>query len=87
MISFLKEFDQSLAADLGLNVGDHDIRTVVHIDETGKMSTLRVTAPHPVLEKEMERVIAALPTLTPATKGGKPVGVTFMLPLNFKVTD
>lgn len=87
-IAFLKkEFDQGLAEDLGLNVGDHDIRAVVHIDETGKMSTLRVSAPHSVLEKEMERVIGELPTLTPATKDGKPVGVTFMLPLNFKVTD
>ena len=40
---------------------------------------------HEILKKEMTRVIGKLPQLTPATKGGKPVSVSFVLPFNYKV--
>jgi len=85
-ISFLKkEFNESLASDLNLNPGDYNINSIIHIDEAGKCSVVKVDGGHEILKKEMTRVIGKLPQLTPATKGGKPVSVSFVLPFNYKV--
>ena len=85
-IAFLKsEFNRDMAKEAGLDPGDHEINTVVHVDEAGKVSALRVTSSNFQLEGEMKRVIGALPQMTPATKGGEAVPVTFILPLDFKV--
>ena len=85
-IAFLKsEFNKDLGREAGLDPGDHEIKTVVHIDEAGKCSALRVTTSNYKLEGEMKRVIAALPQMTPATEAGQPVPVTFVLPLDFKM--
>ena len=85
-IAFLKrEFNKDLGKEAGLDPGDHEIKTVVHIDEAGKCSALRVTTSNYMLENEMKRVIAALPQMTPATEAGQPVPVTFVLPVDFKI--
>lgn len=85
-IAFLKsEFNKDLGREAGLDPGDHEIKTVVHIDEAGKCSALRVTTSNYKLEGEMKRVIAALPQMTPATEAGQPIPVTFVLPLDFKI--
>jgi len=83
-IAFItKKFDKDLANEL--TMGNHEIKSVVHIDESGKCSVLRVTAPNPQLKREMERVIGLLPQMTAATKEGEAVSVSFILPVNFKV--
>ena len=85
-IAYLKsEFNRDLAREAGLDPGDHQIRTVVHVDEDGNVSPLRVTSSNFQLENEMKRVLNALPKMTPATKDGKAVPVTFILPFDFKV--
>ena len=85
-IAFLKsEFNKDLAREAGLDPGDHHIKTLVHIDEAGKCSAIKVTSNNYRLEGEMKRVIAALPQMTPAKEGGEPIPVTFVLPLDFKV--
>jgi hypothetical protein len=85
-IAFLKdEFNKGLGRELGLDPGDYEITTVVHVDETGKVSAQKVTAPHYRLEGEIKRVIAALPQMTPATEGGQAIPVTFILPVDFKM--
>lgn len=85
-ISFLKkEFNERLASDLNLDPGDYNINSIIHIDEAGKCSVVKVDGGHEILKKEMTRVIGKLPQLTPATKGGKPVSVSFVLPFNYKV--
>jgi hypothetical protein len=85
-IAFLKdEFNKGLGRELGLDPGDYEITTVVHVDEAGKVTAPRVKAPHFRLEGEIKRVIAALPQMTPATKGGEAVPVTFVLPVDFKM--
>ena len=87
-IAFLKdEFNVGLAKDWNIDPGEHMIRSMVKIDENGKCSLLEVMAPNDALAKEMERVIDKLPQMTAATKGGEPVAVQFLLPLNFKVED
>ena len=85
-IAFLKEeFNKGLGKELGLDPGDYKITTVVHVDEAGKVTAQRIKAPHFRLEGEIKRVIAALPQMTPATKGGEPVPVAFVLPVDFKM--
>lgn len=85
-IAYLKkEFNYDLAKEVGLDPGDHEIKTVVHIDETGKCSVMRVTSANYRFEGEMKRLIGGLPQMTPATEAGTAVPVTFVLPLNFKV--
>lgn len=87
-IAFLrKEFKEDLAYDLNLDPGDHEIRSLVQIDKTGKCSVLEITAPHYALKDEMTRVLNKVPQLTPATKAGEAVDVKFVLPLNFKVSN
>lgn len=85
-IAFLKgEFNTDLATSLGLKEGNNEIKSIVHVDEAGKISALKIKASHKVLEAEMQRVIDMVPTVVPATKGGNAVPVTFLLPINFKV--
>lgn len=85
-IAFLKdEFNKDLGRELGLDPGDYEITTMVHVDESGNVTAPKVKAPHYRLEGEIKRVIAALPQMTPATEGGQPVPVTFTLPVDFKM--
>ncbi len=85
-IAFLKsEFNTNLASSLGLSDGNYEIKSIVHVDESGKISTLRIWAPNKSLEAEMDRVIAKVPLVVPATEAGKAVPVTFLLPVKFKV--
>ncbi len=87
-IAFLKdEFDRSLAESLGLKEGNHEIKSIVQVDTSGKLTALRVNAPHKILEAEMLRVIDNVPVVVPATKGGEAVPVTFILPIKFKVNQ
>lgn len=84
-----KNFNGDIANDLNLAEGDHKIRSIIKIDATGKASVIRVDAPNQevALEKEIIRVIDKLPQMTPATKNGNPVNVSFILPVNFKIGD
>lgn len=85
-IAFLrKEFNTDLAKSLGLNEGANEIKSICQVDTQGKLTALKVQASHKLLEEEMKRVIDMVPTVVPATKGGKPVPVSFLLPINFKV--
>lgn len=85
-IAFIKsEFNKNLAPNLNLGEGDYEIKSIIHIDGSGKISTLKVVAPHKALEAEMVRVIGKAPKVTPAIKAGEPVAISFVLPVNFKV--
>lgn len=78
-------FNSDLANNLDLEEGEYKIRAIIKIDETGNASVIKVDAPKTELEKEVVRLIDKLPQMTPATKNGEPVNVSFVLPLNFKV--
>lgn len=78
-------FDKDLSSNFDLDVGEHKIRSLVKIDKTGKVTVRKVVASSVELENEMIRIIGKLPNMTPATKGGSPVDVSFVVPVNFKV--
>ncbi len=82
---FRKHFNTNLANQLDLEEGDHKIVAMVKIDKTGNFSVLKIDAENVTLEKEVIRVINKLPQMTPATKNGAPVDVSFVIPFDFKV--
>lgn len=79
-----KEFNHDVSGE-GLKNGDYAIKAAIHVNKAGRVFTLRVTAPNEFLQKEMRRVIDNTPHVTPATSKGEPVGVSFMLPVDFRL--
>ncbi|MAN59089.1 MAG: hypothetical protein CMC08_04555 [Flavobacteriaceae bacterium] len=69
----------------GINLNEKRIRTysVFTITETGAIESISVRTSHPVLTKEMERVLALLPRFLPAKHEGIPVAVQYVLPIIF----
>lgn len=67
--------------------GRQRIRTQFTIDENGVVNNIQVRAPHIWFEKETKRVIELLPQFNPASHKGKPVEITYNLPIIFEVKD
>ena len=57
------------------------IQFVIDID--GSIEGIRTRGPHPLLEKEANRIISLLPKITPGSKNGKLVKVPFSIPITF----
>ncbi|MFD0963810.1 energy transducer TonB [Pseudofulvibacter geojedonensis] len=81
-----KKFDNSLAADLGLS-GKMRISVIFKIDKKGNVVKVRARAPHPELVKEAEQVVNSLPKMKPGIQMGKPVTVSYSLPILFEVRE
>ena len=81
-----RTFDSSLGSDLGLS-GMHRIYVSFKIEKDGKISIIGARGPHPKLEEEAIRVVKKFPDMIPGKMGGKPVGVTYSLPIILKVQD
>lgn len=84
---FQKEIDDEVINGLDLGAGVHNIRGLLKIDQSGKVSVQKVQAERKELEKEFSRVIALYPVMKPATKNGMPVSVSFILPIKYKVAN
>lgn len=80
-----RKFNADIASDLGLSPGKKKIYIQFKITKTGSIVVLGARAPHPKLEKEAKRVIMLLPKMTPGRQRGRPVNVTYMLPISFNV--
>ena len=75
-----------LAADLGLTPGTTQrIFVVFKIDKKGDIVNIKARAPHKRLQEEAVRVIKLLPKMKPGKQRGKAVGVSYGLPIVFKV--
>jgi hypothetical protein len=81
-----KNFDINIGKKIGLS-GKQRISTIFTITTTGEIANIKVRAPHPMLEREAYRVIKALPKANPGKIDGKPVNVTFFLPINFNSAE
>lgn len=79
-----RKFNGDLAADLGLS-GKQKIYIQFKITKTGGIQIIGARAPHKRLEKEARRVVNLLPKMTPGKQRGRPVNVTYMLPITFNV--
>lgn len=79
-----KYFDTRLASEYGLS-GKQRISLQFTIDAEGRISDVRVRAPHPALVQEVRRVVKKFPKMVPGMQGSRPVKVVFMKPILFAV--
>lgn len=81
-----KKFDTEIANDYSLE-GEQVIYVGFKIDQNGNVTGIGSRAPHPALSDEAERVIKSLPKMTPGMQRGKPVIVSYSLPIRFRVEN
>ncbi len=55
------------------------------IGRDGKITKIRTRGPDPSLEKEAQRIIAALPQMIPGKQRNRNVSVPYSIPINFKL--
>lgn len=79
-----RKFDKSLGEKLGLS-GITRINVMFSIDKEGKVVDIKTRAPHPDLEEEARDVLESLPQMQPGKQRGKPVSVSYALPIIFKI--
>lgn len=79
-----ENFNTSVCLDLK---GLQKIYAKFKIDTHGKVSILKIRAPHPKLEEEAKRVIENLPKFIPAKNKGKNVSIDYTLPIVFRVEE
>ncbi|MGH1386105.1 M56 family metallopeptidase [Kordia sp.] len=79
-------FNMKLAEESGL-VGRQKIEARFIIEKNGKVTVPEAKAPNAVLSKETKRVLKSLPTFTPGQKDGKPVRVSYVLPIAFQIQE
>ena len=81
-----REFNTALGADLGLT-GTNLVVVMFVVNEKGLVEKIQTRAPHPELELEARRVIGKLPEMKPGRQQGKPVPVSYTIPIRFKVQE
>ena len=81
-----RKFDTELASELGIS-GRIRIVTEFVITAEGKVVNITATGgPEPMNQNAIE-VLSMLPDLTPGSMNGKPVNVSYKLPIIFQVVD
>ena len=84
----MSNFNIKVAKGLGLPDGPIKILTIFKVDKNGDVTGIKISAPHPALEKESYRVIQSIPKFTrPGFQKGKPVTVPYSLPIVFNVVN
>ncbi|MCF1420334.1 energy transducer TonB [Mangrovimonas futianensis] len=71
--------------EVALQLGMHGrVMVSFTVDRDGHVSAIKTRGPDKILEEEARRIISLLPAMEPGKQRGKPVKVTFGLPINFK---
>ncbi|WP_055434949.1 energy transducer TonB [Lacinutrix algicola] len=84
----LNYFNANIGDGLGLQDFKVKIYSQFTIDIDGTVTNIKIRGPHPKIEKEARRVINLIPTFTqPGMQLGKPVKVTFSLPITFNIKN
>jgi protein TonB len=55
------------------------------IAKDGQITNIRMRGPDKNLEKEAQRIISKLPSMTPGKQRGRPVRVPFSIPITFRL--
>lgn len=84
---FGRKFDPGLTQELGLLPGKKKIYVVFKINNKGNIGSINARAPHPVLQKEVIKIINELPQMKPGRQRGMPVTVTYSLPITIMVEE
>ncbi|WP_299890140.1 energy transducer TonB [uncultured Lacinutrix sp.] len=81
-----KKFNGDLGNDLGLPEGFASIMVAFKIDENGEIIDVKARAPHEKLKEEGLRVVNLIPKFKkPGLQKGKPVKVSYTLPIKFYI--
>jgi len=80
-----KNFNTELADSLDLKGEKVKILTMFTFDKQGKVTNIRARSKYPELADEAKRVITMLPQVEPGKQNGKPVKVTYTMPIIFNV--
>lgn len=81
-----KKFNTDLGNELGLPEGFTSIMMVFKIDENGEVIDVKGRAPHEKLMEEGTRVVNLIPKFRkPGLQRGKPVKVSYVLPIKFYI--
>ncbi|TYA84255.1 energy transducer TonB [Seonamhaeicola marinus] len=81
----VKHFTYPQAAlDLGIQ---GRVSVIFTIDSKGYVSGIRSRGPDKILEKEAERIIGLVPKMKPGKQRGKPVKVSYAVPIFFKYQE
>lgn len=62
------------------------VSLIFTINEEGLVQNLKLRGPHKLLEEEAERIIKRLPKMSPGKHKGEVVGVTYSIPISFKLS-
>ena len=81
-----KNFNLDLGKSLGFS-GRVKMFSRFTINKEGNIVDMKARAPHPELEKEIRRVISLIPQLKTGKQGGKPMNVSFTLPIQFNIQE
>lgn len=79
-------FNRDIGNNLGLS-GINKVYVMFNIDKNGNVVDIQSRAQHPKLQAEAIRVIRSLPHFEPGKQRGKPVSVSYSLPIVFQVKD
>ncbi|NNC50629.1 MAG: energy transducer TonB, partial [Flaviramulus sp.] len=72
------------ALDLGIQ---GRVSVLFVVDSNGYTTKIRSRGPDRILEKEAERIIGLLPKMKPGKQRGKPVKVSYAIPIFFKYSE
>lgn len=78
-------FNFSLPNELGLPKGKNRSIITFTINKSGGIENINVTANHPRIKDEMERIMYLLPKIKPGSQRGKPVSVRYGFPFTINV--
>lgn len=79
-----RTFNADVAEDIGVT-GVQKITVTFVIDSNGNITKIKARAPHPDLQQEAIKSIAALPKMSPAKQGLKKVNVSYALPIFIEI--
>lgn len=71
---------------LDMRIGGR-VFVIFTIGKDGTIKKIRTRGPDKSLEDEAHRIVSILPKMVPGKQRGKPVGVPFSLPINFRLQD
>ena len=82
---FVNNFNFNLPNELGLPVGKNRSLIFFTINRSGGINNVKVTANHPRMKDEMQRIVVLLPKIKPGSQRGKAVNIKFAFPFTINV--
>ncbi len=81
-----RKFNIELALDMDLS-GKIEIKTSFIINTNGDIVNIEAEAPNKTLSNEAIRAVNLIPKMIPGKHNGKPINVSYTLPIKFQITN